>query len=203
MYYRKPKMGCQGEVTKPITDKSMLYYQILRIGFGCLSLQPHTWCWEPPTTIGNLPPMLPHWSPHFKNQIVLYLSERPSSLTVLGPFYQLCVWQNKMLCFMKLLFFALTFQNYFWNSIILDFISFIISDHSPYCQKDTYLNKLHIYKVGMSTISHFTKQNSEHLSFVQQLKGADITHVSEKNCKWTDKPKKMDLFYTWAKNLFW
>jgi hypothetical protein len=66
---------------------------------------------------------------------------------------------------MKLFFFILTFQNYVWNSIILDFISFIIPDHSPHCQKDTYLNKLHIYKVEMSTISHFTIQNSEHLSF--------------------------------------
>jgi hypothetical protein len=164
MYYRKLKMWCPGEVTKPSTEKSMLYYQILRIGVRSLSLQPHTWCWEPPTTtttIRTLPHMLPHWSPNFKNQILLYLSDRRSSFTVLGQFYQLCVWQNKMLCF----FFALTFQNYVWNSIIPDFISFIIFDHSLHCQKDTYLNKLDIYKVELSTISHFTKQNSEHLSF--------------------------------------
>jgi hypothetical protein len=143
----------------------MLYYQILRIGVRSLPTTTHL---MPRTTDNYLHP--PSYAatlvPHFKNHIVLYLSDRPSSLTVLGPCYQLCVWQNKMLCFMKLFFFALTLQNYVWNSITLAFSSFIISDHSSHCQKDTYRNKLHICKVGMSTISHFTIQNSEHLSFV-------------------------------------
>jgi len=42
MYYRKPKMGCPVEVTKPSIEKSILYYQILRTGDRSLSPYNHT-----------------------------------------------------------------------------------------------------------------------------------------------------------------